>query len=60
MTEEKDGGSRPKITQLHADLVANGAVILQSPIDRTYAMRDLVVAAPDGHRIVFGQDIPKR
>jgi predicted enzyme related to lactoylglutathione lyase len=48
------------VDKLHADFVANGAVILQSPIDRPYGMRELVVATPDGHRIVFGQDIAKR
>ena len=47
------------VDQLHVELVANGAIILQPPIDRTYGMRELVVATPDGHRIVFGQDITK-
>ena len=47
------------VDKLHADLVANGAIVLQSPIDRTYGMRELVVATPDGHRIVFGQEIAK-
>src|SRR5262245_24894902 len=48
------------VDQLHAELVASGAIILQPPIDRTYGMRELVVATPDGHRIVFGHDITKR
>lgn len=48
------------VDKLHADFVANGAVILQSPINRPYGMREFVVATPDGHRIVFGQDIAKR
>jgi predicted enzyme related to lactoylglutathione lyase len=48
------------VDQLHAELVANGAVILQPPIDRAYGMREVVVATPDGHRIVFGQDIARR
>ena len=47
------------VDRLHAELVANGAVILQPPIDRTYGMREVVVATPDGHRIVFGEDIAK-
>ena len=47
------------VDQLHAELVANGAVILQPPIDRSYGMREIIVATPDGHRIVFGQDIAK-
>ena len=48
------------VDRLHAELVANGAVILQPPIDRSYGMREVVVATPDGHRIVFGQDTAKR
>src|SRR5262245_9036513 len=48
------------VDRLHAELVANGAIVLQPPIDRTYGMREIVVATPDGHRIAFGQDIAKR
>ena len=47
------------VDQLHAEFLASGAIILQPPIDRTYGMREVVVATPDGHRIVFGQDIAK-
>ena len=45
---------------LHLELVASEALILQPPLDRPYGMRELVVATPDGHRIVFGQDIGTR
>src|SRR5262245_44125180 len=48
------------VDRLHADFVAKGAVIRQPPIDRPYGMREFEVATPDGHRIVFGQDIAKR
>ena len=48
------------VDELHAELVTKRAHILQSPIDRPYGMRELVIATPDGHRIVFGQDIAKR
>jgi catechol 2,3-dioxygenase-like lactoylglutathione lyase family enzyme len=47
------------LDRLHAELVGNGAVILQPPTDRAYGMREVVVATPDGHRIVFGQDMAK-
>jgi hypothetical protein len=40
--------------------VAKDAVILQTPVDKPYGMRELVIATPDGHRIVFGQQITKR
>ena len=45
---------------LHLELVASGALILQPPLDRPYGMRELVIATPDGHRMVFGQDIGTR
>jgi catechol 2,3-dioxygenase-like lactoylglutathione lyase family enzyme len=46
-----------RVDRLHAELTANGAIILQPPVDRAYGMREVVVATPDGHRIVFGQDL---
>ena len=48
------------VDKLHAELVAKDAVILQTPVDKSYGMRELVIATPDGHRIVFGQQITKR
>jgi predicted enzyme related to lactoylglutathione lyase len=48
------------VDKLHSEFVTSGAVILQPPINRPYGMRELVIATPDGHRIVFGQDIEKR
>ncbi len=46
--------------KLHAEFVAKEALILQSLFDRHYGMRELTIATPDGHRIVFGQDLAKR
>lgn len=48
------------VEKLHSEFLASGALILQPPLDRPYGMRELVIATPDGHRIVFGQDIGKR
>jgi predicted enzyme related to lactoylglutathione lyase len=45
------------VSKLHAEFVANKALIVQPPIDKPYGMRELVIATPDGHRIVFGQDL---
>jgi hypothetical protein len=42
---------------LHSEFIDSKAIILQPPSDKSYGMRELVVATPDGHRIVFGQDI---
>jgi catechol 2,3-dioxygenase-like lactoylglutathione lyase family enzyme len=42
---------------LYAELTARGAECTP-PADRHYGMREIVVTSPDGHRIVFGQDVP--
>lgn len=42
---------------LHSELVSRGATILQPPIDRPHGMREFVVATPDGHRMMIGQDL---
>jgi catechol 2,3-dioxygenase-like lactoylglutathione lyase family enzyme len=42
---------------LYAELTARGAACTP-PADRDYGMREIVVTTPDGHRIVFGQDVP--
>lgn len=40
----------------HAEIVARGAAA-PAPQDRPWGMREMPVATPDGHRIMFGQDI---
>jgi len=45
------------VDDLHSEFIDSGAIILQPPSDKSYGMRELVIATPDGHRIVFGQDI---
>ena len=42
---------------LHDEFVGNGAIILQAPTDRPHGMREFVVATPDGHRMMVGQDL---
>jgi len=44
------------VDALHAELMTRGASCT-SPTDTAYAMREIVVTTPDGHRIVFGQDV---
>jgi hypothetical protein len=48
------------VDKLHSEFVASEAIILQPPSDTSYRMRELVIATPDGHRIVFGQDVKAR
>jgi catechol 2,3-dioxygenase-like lactoylglutathione lyase family enzyme len=45
------------VDALHAELTASGAACTPAA-DRSYGMREIVVTTPDGHRIVFGQDLP--
>jgi hypothetical protein len=41
-----------------AELMARGAACTL-PTDMAYGMREIVITTPDGHRIVFGQDVPR-
>lgn len=45
------------VDALHAEIMARGATC-SAPADRTYGMREIVVTTVDGHRLVFGQDLP--
>jgi len=38
-------------------LIARGVAIVEPIGDRDYGMRDFAVTDPDGHRLVFGQEI---
>jgi predicted enzyme related to lactoylglutathione lyase len=44
------------IDALHLAFLASGALILQPPTDRPHGPREMIVATPDGHRILFSQD----
>jgi len=41
------------IGALHSELVGRGAIIRMPPTDRPYGMREMLVATPDGHRIMI-------
>lgn len=43
----------------HAEIVANGVETLSGPADKPWGMREMAVSTPDGHRIMFGQDLPR-
>jgi catechol 2,3-dioxygenase-like lactoylglutathione lyase family enzyme len=47
------------VDALHAELIGRGAAC-SPPTDKTYGMREMIVTTIDGHRIVFGQDVPVR
>jgi catechol 2,3-dioxygenase-like lactoylglutathione lyase family enzyme len=46
------------VDALYAEISARGAVCTP-PANRPYGMREIVVTTTDGHRIVFGQDVPE-
>ena len=45
------------IDELHSDFLARGLAPLSAPESKAWGMREFMVTTPDGHRIMFGQDI---
>ncbi|HEX4694410.1 VOC family protein [Sphingomonas sp.] len=45
---------------LHAQFVARGALVLRAPEDKPWGWREMPVATPEGHRMMFAQAIPAR
>ncbi len=45
------------VDALCTEFRANGALIKAPPASRPYGMREMLVAMPDGHRIMIGQEL---
>jgi catechol 2,3-dioxygenase-like lactoylglutathione lyase family enzyme len=45
------------IDALHTEIAAKGALILAAPADKPWGRREMAIATPDGHRLMFGQPI---
>lgn len=45
------------IDKLHGEFLARGLTSLAAPESKAWGMREFMVATPDGHRIMFGQDL---
>ena len=45
------------IDELYDDLVRNGATLTQILGDKPWGMREFGVKTPEGHRIMFGQEL---
>ena len=43
------------VDSLHAEFVSRGARILSRPKDKPWGWREMPVATPEGHRIMFAQ-----
>jgi catechol 2,3-dioxygenase-like lactoylglutathione lyase family enzyme len=44
-----------EVDSLHKEWASKGAIVLEPPTERSYGMREFVVATPDGHRFVVGR-----
>jgi predicted enzyme related to lactoylglutathione lyase len=40
---------------LHTEFVAHGAIVLSAPADKPWGWREMAVATPEGHRMMFAQ-----
>ncbi|MBV9783603.1 MAG: VOC family protein [Acidisphaera sp.] len=45
------------IHALHAELSRRGAIIRQPPADKPWGQREMLIATPDGHRMMVGQTL---
>ena len=45
------------VDRLHTEIAGRGALILSPPTDRPWGFREMAVATPEGHRIMFAQAI---
>ena len=45
------------IDELYSELSAKGATFTQTPADKPWGMREFGVRTPEGHRIMFGQEL---
>jgi uncharacterized glyoxalase superfamily protein PhnB len=45
------------VDALHAEIAAKGAIVLSAPKDKPWGRREMAVATPDGHRLMFAQSI---
>lgn len=45
------------VDQFYDEVLGNGASLMQGLADKPWGMRDFGVRTPDGHRIMFGQEL---
>ncbi len=41
----------------HQEIAARGANVLKPPTDKDWGMREMAVRSPDGHRMLFGEEL---
>jgi predicted enzyme related to lactoylglutathione lyase len=47
--------STDDLDSLHREFVARGALVISPPADRPWGWREMGVATPEGHRMMFAQ-----
>ena len=45
------------VNALHAEFTAKGALVRSGPADKPWGWREMAVATPEGHRMMFAQSI---
>jgi len=45
------------VDALHAAFLTRGAIVLSPPADKPWGWREMAVATPEGHRMMFAQPI---
>jgi len=50
-------GTVDGIDEFYSELMGNGATLIQTLADKPWRMREFGVRTPDGHRIMFGQEL---
>lgn len=48
------------IDDLYVEYKGNGVKIIQDIADKPWGMREFCIETPDGHRIMFGQELPQK
>ncbi len=47
----------PDVDDLHREFAAKGAIIVSQPADKPWGLREMALATPEGHRMMFAQVI---
>jgi catechol 2,3-dioxygenase-like lactoylglutathione lyase family enzyme len=45
------------VDRLHAEFAGKGAIVLAPPRDKPWGWREMAIATPEGHRMMFAQRI---
>lgn len=45
------------VERLHAEFAAMGAILISGPADKPWGWREMAIATPEGHRMMFAQAI---